>query len=115
MKIPIPGMDFQVKEKRQNEPLSVEQIVKAIYEGSFHGAALLPVTLAYQSILGPACWICSNEEQAMYKRQWESGLVFSVDEFKLIVATQDMEQLKTVIMTKRAFNGEIGRAAGDET
>jgi len=91
---------------------TAEDVIRAIYEGSFKGAALIPVLPAYHEILGQACWVCSKTETAAKKRHTEQEMVFTVGEFKVIVETalQGREALQSVVNVKRAFNGVIGVA-----
>jgi hypothetical protein len=91
---------------------TAEDVIRAIYEGTFRGAALIPVLPDYQEILGQACWVCAKMETAAKKRHTEQELVFTVEEFKVIVETalQEIEGLQSVVNVKRAFNGVIGVA-----
>lgn len=91
---------------------TAEDVIRAIYAGTFTGAALIPVLQAYQAVLGQAVWVCATERQAARKRHIEAELVFTVDEFKAVVETalQGIDGLRSVINVKRTFGGIIGVA-----
>lgn len=91
---------------------TADDVIRAIYSGTFKGSCLLPVMPDYQDILGNAVWVCANEQQAARKRRTEPELVFAVNEFKLIVETAEkgVDGLRRVINTKRTFGGVIGVA-----
>lgn len=112
----IPGRDIpiigQVSETAQQPYQTAEDVIQVIYAGTFKGSCLLPVLPAYQEVLGQACWICANEQQAARKRKTETELVFSVREFKAVIdtAAQGMAGLVAVINAKRTFRGVVGIA-----
>lgn len=95
-----------------NKYETAEEVIRAIYNNTFKGACLIPVKPAYREIFGTACWICGSERQALRKRMTEAELVFTVDEFKLIVdeALHGKEVLQAIIEQKKAFGGVIGIA-----
>lgn len=86
-----------------------EDVIHAIYDGSFKGACILPVSLSYRHVLGESIWVCSNDQQARRKRSNDTRLVFTVNEFKEIVllGMQGMDDLRSVIQAKHTFGGVI--------
>ncbi|MBP2650763.1 MAG: hypothetical protein H6Q74_1588 [Firmicutes bacterium] len=90
-----------------NEYGTAENVIKAIYAGTYKGSCLLPVLSEYQDILGKAVWVCSSERQAGRKRETEKEIVLTVDELKMVVneAMRGKTELRTIIQAKQAFNG----------
>lgn len=86
-----------------------EDVIHAIYNGSFKGACILPVSLPYRPVFGESIWVCSNDQQARRKRSNDTRMVFTIDEFKEIVllGIQGIDDLRSVIQAKHTFGGVI--------
>lgn len=101
--------EWERRREMEKSAVNTADIIHAIYNGTFKGAALLPVLPEYQAILGAACWVCSDIGLAERKRRTEKELVFTVPELKATVdtAAAGMDKLKGIIAVKQAFRGVV--------
>lgn len=88
---------------------TAEQVVKAIFDGTYRSNCLVPVRDEFQESLGAAVWICADKLIAERKRGEVAELSFTIPEFITVADTarSGMDALRGIIEGKRCFGGVI--------
>lgn len=89
---------------------TTEEVIKAIFNGTYSGCYLLSIKDHWKKILGEGCWV--HDLQHPPPQEDTKHLKFTVQEFDSIIDAAmetDRNSFAAIITAKRKFDGEILR------